>query len=177
MLNSLGKMCFAKYAKEMDIGPWFQELNSLFRSVKCDGGCFDTYCTQNLFIGSIVLCFILYNKTDFSVFSCCHLSKEERENCATCQAFVLIFSPFIETEWASIETRIQYFIIGCKCVCWFERVQGSGPITYNPFRRSIFTRISQKPPSVRNCLSYICNAYTPFPDNQATALNDFIQSK
>lgn len=84
MLNSLGKMCFAKYAKEMDIGPWFQELNSLFRSVKCDGGCFDTYCTQNLFIGSIVLCFILYNKTDFSVFSCCHLSKEERENCATC---------------------------------------------------------------------------------------------
>lgn len=41
MLNSLGKMCFAKYAKEMDIGPWFQELNSLFRSVKCDGGCFE----------------------------------------------------------------------------------------------------------------------------------------
>ena len=47
MLNSLWKMCFAKYAKEMDIGPWFQELNSLFRSVKCDDGCFDIYFPQN----------------------------------------------------------------------------------------------------------------------------------
>lgn len=65
MLNILGKMCFAKYAKEMDIGPWFQELNSLFRSVECDDGCLDTYFTQNFLLGPML--YVSYsNKISYS---------------------------------------------------------------------------------------------------------------